>query len=124
MTLDVYGDIKKASDVISQINKNGINKQIKILMVSSIHHPDIGVVKKSIEGDKQRKVTQEILKNKRIQINDYNLIIVYQPNSGFKSFFKELKSSKIPYFLITGPKTDWTFLNKENLGLKKNILNL
>ena len=100
-----------------------LNKQIKILMVSSIHHPDIGVLKKSIEGDKQRKVTQEILKNKKIKINDYNLIIVYQPNSGFKSFFKELKSSKIPYFLITGPKTDWTFLNKENLGLKKNQIN-
>ena len=100
-----------------------LNDPSKILIVSSMNHPDIGVLKRSIERDKQRKVNQVILKNNPININNYQLVVVYQPNNKFKSFFKNLKDSKIPYLLITGSKTDWSFLNEENLGFKKNQIN-
>ena len=100
-----------------------LDKQSKVLIVSSIHHPDIGVLKKSIEGDKQRKVDELIINNLNIDISNYQLVILYQPNNSFSYLFEELKKLKIPYFLITGPKTDWSFLNKENLGIKKNQIN-
>lgn len=114
---------KNTTNNLKNFSIEVLNKQSKILIVSSIHHPDIGMLKKSIEGDKQRKVDHIILKNKKIKITDYQLVILYQPTNNFTSLFKELKNSQIPYFLITGPKTDWSFLNKENLGIKKNQIN-
>ncbi len=114
---------KNTTNNLKSFSIEVLNKQSKILIVSSIHHPDIGMLKKSIEGDKQRKVDHIILKNKKIKITDYQLVILYQPTNNFTSLFKELKNSQIPYFLITGPKTDWSFLNKENLGIKKNQIN-
>ena len=98
------------------------NKQSKILIVSSFYHPDLGALKKAIERDKQRKVNIEIIKSKKHQINDYELIILYQPDEKFNLLLKQLNSNKLSFMLITGSKTDWSFINNESLGItKKNI---
>ena len=98
------------------------NKQSKILIVSSFYHPDLGALKKAIERDKQRKVNIEIIKSKKHQINDYQLIILYQPDEKFNLLLKQLNSNKLSFMLITGSKTDWSFINNESLGItKKNI---
>ena len=98
------------------------NKQSKILIVSSFYHPDLGALKKAIERDKQRKVNIEIIKSKKHQINDYQLIILYQPDEKFSLLLKQLNSNKLSFMLITGSKTDWSFINNESLGItKKNI---
>jgi len=98
------------------------NKQSKILIVSSFYHPDLGALKKAIERDKQRKVNIEIIKSKKHQINDYELIILYQPDEKFNLLLKQLNSNKLSFMLITGSKTDCSFINNESLGItKKNI---
>ena len=98
------------------------NKQSKILIVSSFYHPDLGALKKAIERDKQRKVNIEIIKSKKHQVNDYQLIILYQPDEKFNLLLKQLNSNKLSFMLITGSKTDWSFINNESLGItKKNI---
>lgn len=100
-----------------------LDKQSKILLVSSIYHPDIGTLKKSIESDKQRNVSIKIINNKKIQINGYQLVILYQPNNKFKYLINEINRNKIPYFLVTGSKTDWSFLNRQGLGFEKKYIN-
>ena len=99
-----------------------INKQSKILIVSSFYHPDLGVLKKAIEQDKQRKVNIEIIGENKFKVNDYQLVILYQPNEEFDLLINQLNKNKSSFVLITGSKTDWFFINNKSLGInKKNI---
>lgn len=99
-----------------------INKQSQILILSSIYHPDLGALKKSIESDQQRKVTIKLIDDETVKLKDYQLVFVYQPTFQFKDVFEELQEQKINYFLITGTKTDWNFVSNQNLGLQKNSI--
>lgn len=90
---------------------NVLEEQTKILILSAINHPDLGMLKKSIETNKQRAVSIFDIENKNYNINDYQLIIVYQPNNKFKNIFNEISSKKLNHFIITGVNTDWNFLN-------------
>ena len=100
-----------------------INKQSQILIVSSFYHPDLGALKKAIESDKQRKVSIKIIGNDDIQINDYQLIILYQPTKEFDSLLNQLNSNKSSFFMITGSKTDWSYVNNKSLGINKKYIN-
>ncbi|WP_321538780.1 hypothetical protein [Flavobacterium piscinae] len=58
-------------------------------IVSSINHPDIGALKRAIESNQQRKVS--ILKPSQIKsLQDFNVLILYQPTSEFKSVFEKI----------------------------------
>ncbi len=100
-----------------------IDKQSQILILSSIYHPDLGALKKSIESDQQRKVTIKLINDTSIKINDFQLVIIYQLNNEFKNIIDKIHKDKINYFLITGSKTDWNFLNNQNFGVRKNSIN-
>jgi len=102
---------------------NVINKQSQILIVSSFYHPDLGALKKAIESDKQRKVSIKIIGNDDIQINDYQLIVLYQPTKEFDSLLNQLNSNKSSFFMITGSKTDWSYINNKSLGINKKYIN-
>uniref|UniRef100_UPI004048F355 hypothetical protein n=1 Tax=Flavobacterium sp. TaxID=239 RepID=UPI004048F355 len=87
-----------------------LDQRSEIALITDINHPDISALKRSIEGNEQRKVT--ILKMDEIkELDQYNLFIIYQPNSKFLTVFKHLKNSKSNSFIITGKHTDFNFLN-------------
>ncbi|HMI06309.1 MAG TPA: hypothetical protein VK528_02085, partial [Flavobacterium sp.] len=87
-----------------------IDQRSEIAIVSSINHPDIGALKRAIETNPQRKVT--IVKPKEIKsLSDYNVLILYQPDSDFKSIFDTNKNAGVNTFIITGNDTDFQFLN-------------
>ena len=100
-----------------------IDKQSEVLLISSFYHPDLGALKKAIESDKQRKVTIKIVDNKNIQLNKYQLVVLYQPNNKFNIIIDQLNSNKSSFMLITGSKTDWLFLNNKSLGINKKNIN-
>ena len=100
-----------------------IDKQSEVLLISSFYHPDLGALKKAIESDKQRKVTIRIVDNKNIQLNNYQLVVLYQPNNKFNIIIDQLNSNKSSLMLITGSKTDWLFLNNKSLGINKKNIN-
>ena len=100
-----------------------IDKQSEVLIISSFYHPDLGALKKAIESDKQRKVTIRIVDNKNIQLNNYQLVVLYQPNNKFNIIIDQLNSNKSSFMLITGSKTDWLFLNNKSLGINKKNIN-
>ena len=88
-----------------------IDQKTEIAIVSSIIHPDLGALKRSIETNAARKVT--ILKPKEIkELNKYNVLILYQPNAEFKSLFEANDNLKINSWIVTGNDTDYTFLNQ------------
>lgn len=87
-----------------------IDQRTEVAIISSKNHPDIGVLKRSIELNTQRKVT--ILKPSEVNdVNKFNVLIFYQPDASFQSVFDANKNAKRNEFIITGLATDFTFLN-------------
>lgn len=88
-----------------------IDQRTEIALISSFNHPDIGALKRAIESNVQRKVT--LLKPKEINdLKKYNIVILYQPTTAFKSFFENNKDLGTNTFIITGTKTDFNYLNQ------------
>ena len=99
-----------------------IDEQSKIALVSDFIHPDIGMLKRSIETNKQRKV-DILTAESAINLKDYQLIILYQPNRGFKNIFERLVENSSNYFIISGNQTDWNFLNNIQTDFSKSTIN-
>ncbi|MCH2032650.1 MAG: VWA domain-containing protein [Tenacibaculum sp.] len=97
-----------------------IDEQAKVLILTSILHPDLGALKKAIESNKQRSVVIENITTFKGSLDDYQFVIAYQPTIYFKLFFNKRKSN---YLIITGTKTDWSFLNSLELGFEKSYIN-
>ena len=88
-----------------------LDQKTEIALISSIAHPDLGAIKRSIESNAQRKVT--ILKPNQVKLlTDYNVLILYQPTVAFKALFDQNATAKINTWIITGNDTDYTFLNQ------------
>lgn len=96
-----------------------IDQKTNIAIVSAINHPDLGAMKRAIESNVQRKVT--IVKPNEVKtLQDFNVLILYQPTTEFKTIFENNKVAGINTFIITGNNTDFNFLNQQqdNLSFK------
>ncbi|MCO6149365.1 hypothetical protein [Flavobacterium sp. NRK1] len=94
-----------------------IDQRSEVALISSINHPDLGAIKRAIETNQQRKVT--ILKPNEVKnLQDYNVLILYQPDSSFKSLLEKNKNAGLNTLTITGLSTDFNVLNQT-----QNILN-
>ena len=99
-----------------------IDQKSEVALISAINHPDLGALKRSIETNQQRKVT--ILKPNQINsLGDYNVLILYQPNSEFKSIFETNKNANLNTWIITGTNTDFNFLNQYQNSLQFKMSN-
>ena len=88
-----------------------IDERSEIALISAINHPDLGAIKRSIESNVQRKVT--LINPKQIKsLQDFNVLILYQPNSDFKLILEQNKKLQINTFIITGLNTDFNLLNQ------------
>ncbi|WP_109853027.1 hypothetical protein [Aquimarina sp. AU58] len=88
-----------------------IDQKTNVLLISDIVHPDLGAIKKSVESNERRSITISKPNEKR-DLNDYQLVILYQPNTRYRGVYEKLNTLKKNYFTITGSKTDWVFLNR------------
>ncbi|WP_369994698.1 VWA domain-containing protein [Winogradskyella sp.] len=100
-----------------------IDQKTNIALVYDRLHPDLGALKKSIESNEQRSVT--ILKPKEYlsSINDFQLVILYQPSNNFNLVLDEIKSQKLNSFTISGVTTNWVLLNNSQDFFKQTITN-
>jgi hypothetical protein len=88
-----------------------IDQRSEVALVSSINHPDLGALKRAIETNKQRNVT--ILKPGELKsLQDYNVLILYQPDATFKTILEQNKNAGLNTFIITGLSTDFNLLNQ------------
>ena len=88
-----------------------IDQKTNVAIISDILHPDLGALKKSIESNEQRSVSflePDVAIN---DLDDYQLVIIYQPNRKFKSIYEALGSRNKNHLTITGVSTDWNFLS-------------
>lgn len=99
-----------------------IDQKSEVALISAINHPDLGALKRSIETNQQRKVT--ILNPNQINsLVDYNVLILYQPTSEFKSIFETNKNANLNTWIITGTNTDFNFLNQYQNSLQFKMSN-
>ncbi|RNL82249.1 VWA domain-containing protein [Sinomicrobium pectinilyticum] len=89
-----------------------IDQKTEVLIVSDIVHPDLGALKRSIESNEERTVTLSKPTLDINRINDYQLVILYQPDASFTGVFRQLEKSGKNTFIIGGKSTDWNFLNR------------
>ena len=88
-----------------------LDQKTEVAIITSLNHPDIGALKRSIETNVQRKVTIVAPQNTS-DLQKYNVLVYYQPNALFKSVFELNKKLQINTFTITGNSTDFNFLNQ------------
>ncbi len=104
------------------ISVNVLKEQSKIAVISSIIHPDLGLLKKAIESNKQRSVTFLDPANLKNELSNFQLVVLYQPNNSFKTIIQQLKAKSIHYLIVTGTKTDWNFLNNNQQVFSKKAI--
>ncbi|MDU8887111.1 VWA domain-containing protein [Yeosuana sp. MJ-SS3] len=100
-----------------------IDQKTNIAMVSSFLHPDLGALKQSIESNEQRSVTFLKPNEVKDKLDDFQLVILYQPNRSFNNLYEVLKAQNKNTFVITGSQTDWRFLNSINSNYEHEITN-
>lgn len=89
-----------------------IDQKTNVLIVSDIIHPDVGMLKKSIESNRLRSVTYAKPAEAIGILNEYQLVVLYQPNGLFQPVYRELETLGKNSMTITGPKTDWNVVNQ------------
>jgi hypothetical protein len=88
-----------------------IDQRSEVALVSAINHPDLGAIKRSIETNQQRKVT--ILRPDEVKaLQDYNVLILYQPDASFRQLLEQNKTAGINTLTVTGLHTDFNLLNQ------------
>ncbi|PHS64683.1 MAG: hypothetical protein COB12_07990 [Flavobacterium sp.] len=100
-----------------------IDQATKVLIVSEITHPDLGMLKKSIESNEQRKVEIKKPSEALSMLNGFQLIILYQPSRKFSTLYSEIKNLEKNTFTFTGLETDWNFLNAIQSNFRKEVTN-
>lgn len=87
-----------------------IDQRSEIAIVSSVNHPDLGALKRAIESNQQRRVS--IMKPSEVKsLNDYNVLVLYQPDASFKQLLDLNKNAALNTWIITGTHTDFNLLN-------------
>ena len=100
-----------------------IDQQTRIALVANILHPDLGTLKKSIEQNQQRAATIISVNDLKNKVEEFDFFVLYQPDPSFESIFKVLENKKANVFIITGPKTNWNFLNQVQQDFSKSSYN-
>ena len=98
-----------------------IDQATNVLLISNIVHPDMGMFKKAIETNEQRKVTFAKPSEAIPKLADYQLVVLYQPNRSFAPVFSEISALKMNSFIISGTETDWNFLNSAQSVFQKEV---
>jgi hypothetical protein len=98
-----------------------IDEKTKVAVIYDVVHPDLGMIKRSIESNQQREVSLVHSSEVSEIEEDVSIFILYQPGAGFAESFERLLKNERSYFIITGTHTSWGFLNKAQGVFSKEI---
>jgi hypothetical protein len=89
-----------------------IDERIKIGLVSTTSHPDIGALKRSIESQEHREF-RKLSPNETISGSwKADIYILLNPDSEFESVYEYLDKYNLPTLTLAGPQTNWDFVNQ------------
>lgn len=100
-----------------------IDQATNVLVVSKITHPDLGALKKAITTNERRTVTLKKPAEATSLLNDYQLVMLYQPDRSFAAVFSEIEKLNKNTLVISGLQTDWYYLNGAQDNFNKEASN-
>ncbi|MEY8021892.1 VWA domain-containing protein [Muriicola sp. SD30] len=95
-----------------------IDEKTRVGLISDVLHPDLGALIKAIESNDQRSVSLLRPQASAEDLSEFDILILYQPTPAFQSVYDFLKESGLNTFTITGPATNWRYLNRMQKGLE------
>lgn len=98
-----------------------VDEKSSVLILYSVLHPDLGALKKAIESNQQREALLESVETGVSKIDNFDLVILYQPDRQFEIVLEELELQNQNYWVITGSETDWRFLNQNITAFQQEI---
>ena len=98
-----------------------IDQKTNVLLISNVVHPDLGMFKKSIESNKLRTVTFANALESLEKLNDYELVILYQPDQRFKDVYERLQQLTKNSITVAGPQTSWSTVNNFQNTIRQEI---
>lgn len=116
-------DEKNKTNNSKQFAVEVIDQATNVLVVSKLAHPDLGALKKAITSNEQRTVSFKKPTESANLLNEYQLIILYQPDRSFASVFAEIEKLNKNTWVISGLQTDWYFLNGAQDNFNKEASN-
>ncbi len=120
---DMTIEIEQQTGEQSKVNNNKnlyidiINNKDKILILASAPHPDIKVIKRVLEANKNYEIYDFIPGVNEYKDEDYNLVIAHQPfagNSAADRQLNRLKTKETPIWYIPGKRTNIAGFNRFN----------
>jgi len=90
-----------------------IDDQVKILLLTSILHPDLGALKKAIETNEQQQVILKTIDDFKGDFEAYKSVILYQPNPKFNTYLDQLEKKRSSLLIIGGKRTDYELLSRK-----------
>lgn len=100
-----------------------IDQQTNIAIISDKLHPDLGMLKKAIETNEQRSVSIMTPSAFLDTVNNFQIVIVYQPNTDYREALLQAKLAGINTMVIAGTQTEWSFLNAIQENYSVNATN-
>jgi len=86
----------------------------KVLLLYDAPHPDISVIRQSIENNKNYEVKASLLSDlTAVKPGDYSLVILYQLSATGNGLVQNLLKAKLPVWYIAGAQTDLTAFNNQ-----------
>ncbi len=116
-------DEKNKTNNSKQFAVEVIDQATNVLVISKIVHPDLGGLKKAITSNEQRTISFKKPAEAVSTLNDYQLVILYQPDRSFASVFSEIEKLNKNTWVISGLQTDWVFLNGVQDNFNKEASN-
>ncbi len=116
-------DEKNKTNNSKQFAVEVIDQATNVLVVSKITHPDLGALKKAITTNERRTITFKKPIEAINILNEYQLVILYQPDRSFASIFTEIEKLTKNSWVISGLQTDWYFLNGAQDNFNKEASN-
>jgi len=123
LVLTSLKDEKNTANNKRNIAVEVIDEKTNVAIVYSVLHPDLGALKKAIESNGQRSVSFLKPTVKPDELKTVDLFVLYRPNSSFREIYNHIDNTKTSTFTITGPNTDWGFLNKVQGNFTKKSYN-
>ncbi|TDQ31448.1 VWA domain-containing protein [Zeaxanthinibacter enoshimensis] len=99
-----------------------VDERTEIALISERMHPDLGALIKVIESNEQRSVSFLGPDTDPLLLEEKDLLILYQPTSRFNRLYEWMKNKNPNRMTISGPNTDWDFLNNAQDNFQKEVL--
>lgn len=97
-----------------------LDNQRKISICFDKYHPDIASIQSAVNKNLNFTVDLINLTQKKPDLENYNLVILYQIPSNLNSYsalLQQIKQKDIPILMVVGGNSDIPALNKLNLGV-------